>query len=478
MWFGNGRAWLPLLFLCSFSARGFNVDDHTEKANDLYRNGRLLEAEAMYRLVLDHQADHADVACNLGSLLQDLNRPDEAIESYRNAIAAQPNHADAHFNLGVMYQDGLRLSDSEESYMRALSLDPEHPEATANLGSVLQAQDKFEEAEEAYRTAIEVVGTAPSLDDDERIGMLMTLHYSLGTILDRFEVTSGVCHGGVPCKDAAISAYQTTLKYNPDHALALHALAAHLADGSVTTASREYVTTLFDDYADTFDESLTGLEYRAPDAVAAALYDVIKKRYKSNGKTPQRAELRTTLDAGCGTGLLGTLLRSMTHTLIGVDLSKKMVARAHEREIYDELIVGDIEETLVSLKGRLIDLVAAADVFVYFGDMKGIFEKVAEVLTPGGFFTFTTELLEEASLSEASAGFHLQSSGRFSHTKGYLGKLAMESGFAVVHHESIVPRIELGKPIKGQLFVFSLMFKFTHEGERGNATEQNTKVTG
>ena len=41
-------------------------------------------------------------------------------------------------------------------------------------------------------------------------------------------------------------------------------------------------------------------------------------------------------DAGCGTGLLGPLVRNFNETLIGVDLSEKMAA-VYERKKYDEL---------------------------------------------------------------------------------------------------------------------------------------------
>ena len=451
-----------------FSARagnGFSSEAQFERANELYRGGRLEAAEAMYRLVLEQAPAYADAACNLGSLMQDLSRPDEAIQSYQNAIASKPDHADAHFNLGVMYQDGQRLDEAEQSYRRALEIDTRHPEAVANLGSVLQAQDKFMEAEETYRSAVAIVSVAPTLEEEERRGMLGTLSYSLGTILDRLSVTSDICPTGESCRDLAIAAYRNALTNEPDHALASHALASHLADGSVTTSSREYVTTLFDTYADTFDMSLAGLEYSAPDALTRAIARVLENKghLGGGGSSGDARPLRATLDAGCGTGLLGPLIRNATQTLIGVDLSEKMVALAHEREIYDQLIVGDIEEALLSLRGNPIDLVAAADVFVYFGDMESTFEQVAEALPPGGLFAFTTERLGSSETDGAvtpegagqNPGFFLQTSGRFAHSQEYLETVAKGRGFTVEHYEHIVPRFELGKPIQGQLFVFS-----------------------
>ena len=54
------------------------------------------------------------------------------------------------------------------------------------------------------------------------------------------------------------------------------------------------------------------------------------------------------MDAGCGTGLSGVLFRNMSEHLVGVDISRRMVQRAAERKIYDELSTGDMAEELTA----------------------------------------------------------------------------------------------------------------------------------
>lgn len=440
---------------------------HMQKANDLYREGRFDAAEAMYRLVLYEAPDNADAACNLGSVLQDMNRRDEAIESYRAALAIKPTHADAHYNLGVMYQDEKRNEESLQSYLRTLEVEPGHLEALANIGSIYQAQEQYYDAEERYRIAIATITLADTIPEAQATEMLSTLYYSMGIVLDYIAEDEEICPTGETCKIAIEKAFENSLKYNPDNVLAQHNLAAVQGDESLTGATREYVTTLFDDYASTFDESLAELRYQAPDALSGALKKVLvnKRRIKgahvvSDPETQKEERpVRIFFDAGCGTGLLGPLVRNFTETLIGVDLSEKMVAVAHERNIYDELLVGDIEETLLELQGRPIDVVAAADVFVYFGDMSGIFEKAAMVLSPGGIFTFTTEELLPSSnigdgANKGASDYLIQNSGRFAHRKEYLEALANTNGFSVEFYERFVPRLEYGWPIDGQLFVF------------------------
>ena len=58
------------------------------------------------------------------------------------------------------------------------------------------------------------------------------------------------------------------LKHNPDNEEAKHALSALVADPTVTTASTAYITSLFDEYAATFDKALVqDLNYTAPQKI-------------------------------------------------------------------------------------------------------------------------------------------------------------------------------------------------------------------
>jgi len=62
------------------------------------------------------------------------------------------------------------------------------------------------------------------------------------------------------------------------------------------------------------------------------------------------------MDAGCGTGLSGLVFRNLSQHLLGVDVSRRMVQKAQARAVYDELVVGDMAEELLSRQGTL-DLV-------------------------------------------------------------------------------------------------------------------------
>ena len=108
----------------------------------------------------------------------------------------------------------------------------------------------------------------------------------------------------------------------------------------------------------------------------------------------------TALDAGCGTGLAGPLLRQhVGGALVGVDLSEKMLALAgalrtpapEQLPVYSRLLAAD----LLSLRGEALlpgaaaeeaafELVAAADVLVYFGELGALLQAFASVTAEGG----------------------------------------------------------------------------------------------
>ena len=79
----------------------------------------------------------AELPSNLGALLSDAGRLEEAIDSYRRALSIQPDFADAHGNLGVALTRLGRYADAVASLQRALQLKPAFAEAHNNLANAL-----------------------------------------------------------------------------------------------------------------------------------------------------------------------------------------------------------------------------------------------------------------------------------------------------------------------------------------------------
>ncbi len=203
----------------------------------------------------------------------------------------------------------------------------------------------------------------------------------------------------------------------------------------VRQAGRAYVRSLFDDYAQTYDQHLTGeLGYRAPQALLDILLPHVEKRHLAIA------------DLGCGTGLCGPLFAPYARSLAGVDLSEQMLAHARNRAVYDEIAAADLVDYLSTRRSRF-DLCLAADVLVYMGDLQPPFAAVAHALAAGGLFAFTLEL------SPARGPWRLCATGRYAHSAAYVRTLAASLGFGILAWRPVNYRLQCGEPVPGAVWL-------------------------
>jgi predicted TPR repeat methyltransferase len=237
--------------------------------------------------------------------------------------------------------------------------------------------------------------------------------------------------------DAAAQAFQATLVADPADAQGAAARLALIGQGEALDGlPPAYVARLFDDYAWRFDKHLTeNLGYRAPALIVEALSAVAPSR-----------RFASALDLGSGTGLMGEALRGRVGHLTGVDLSAAMIAKARERGIYDELIIGE-EVAPMRERPSAFDLIVAADVFVYVGDLAPLFAAVVTALTADGLFAFSVESFE-------GDGFQLEPTMRFAHSRSYVETTARKAGLRPLLTQSASTRRESGADAPGLICVF------------------------
>lgn len=99
--------------------------------------------------------------------------PDEARGAYRRAIALDDTHADAHVNLGRMLHEDGRAQEAERHYRRAIQLRPRQATGWFNLGVALEDMERVRDALRAY---VEAVRLEPGLAD---------AHYNLARLYER-----------------------------------------------------------------------------------------------------------------------------------------------------------------------------------------------------------------------------------------------------------------------------------------------------
>ena len=235
-------------------------------------------------------------------------------------------------------------------------------------------------------------------------------------------------------REEAIGVYRNWLEREPANPVAQHMLASCGGQAAPARADDAYVRQTFDSFANSFDEQLlNNLDYRAPQLLVDALVHVLEA---------PRGVLDV-LDAGCGTGLCGPLIRPYARWLSGVDLSGGMVAKARARGGYDALEVAELTEWLQS-HPRSWDLVLSADTLIYFGELQTVLTAAWDALRPGGWLAFTLEVLDGD-----DERVELSSSGRYQHTRRHVERALGAAGFAdvIIACESL--RKEIRVPVPG-----------------------------
>jgi len=378
-----------------------------------HQQGRLHEAESIYLDLLLKQPNDVDALHYLGVLRMRQGRLDEAIDFVKRALKLAPHNADAWNNLGNMLLTGNNEKAAEFAYTYATNQKPDYAEAWYNLANLLRRQRRRNEAVKCYRRVIEL--NPRFAGAYENIALLFLR-------IGRPDLTADV--------------YRRWLTVEPDNPIARHMAAAYSNEAAPVRAEDEYVAKIFDRFADTFDEALAKLHYAAPGLLTAALTEVI----------PFTERRLVVLDAGCGTGLCGPLLRSSARQLVGVDLSAGMLAKARERQVYDELHGSELV-AFMRAHPREYDVVISADTLVYFGALEDVTNAAASALKPGGVLAFTVEAEPVGSAEK----FRLHQSGRYSHSSDYVRECLEAAGFAVLLIEGAVLRKEGGLDMLGHV---------------------------
>lgn len=426
------------------------VDQVIQLAVELHQRGALDEAENLYQKILAVTPEHPDALHFLGVLRHRHGRSEEAIRLIRHSLQAAPEYADAHNNLGNIYRELGRFSDAESCYRRVIELSPEHAGAYNNLGTVLRATGAVADAEAAYRKAI-------ALDPDafsayENMGNLLSrqgkvkeavAHYSQAIVLNPSHPGSkrmlGIALSCMGRLDEAAAVFRQWSEKEPGNPVARHLLAACSGKKVPERASDEYVKQVFDNFSGHFEERLEQLEYRAPNLIAGAMTEVFGRP----------AGILAILDAGCGTGLCGPLLRPFAERLEGVDLSPGMLERAASTGCYDSLVEAELT-AFIRTRKNAYDVIVSADTLCYFGDLGKVMSAATGALRPGGRFIFTVERAsgEAASMTE---GYHLTPQGRYCHQENYVVRLVSGAGLDMESLGNVTLRKEMGSPVEGLL---------------------------
>jgi predicted TPR repeat methyltransferase len=381
-----------------------------------HAQGRTDEAVALIRRALAQFPDNAGAWNNLGNVLLSAGRIDEATEAYERGVQAAPGQPDTALalnNLGTVYRRLGRPVDAEAACRRAIEVQPDFGDAWYNLSQALLAQGRVHDGVLANSRAIALWPRHLQARDQVIRALLL-----LGE------------------RDRAAQLYREWLAEEPDNPVVVHQLAACLGGQQPERASDAYVEKVFDSFAASFDAKLEKLHYRAPELVAQALRSAAGEPH---GKLH-------VVDAGCGTGLCGPLVRPWAGRLAGCDLSVGMLRRARERRVYDVLHKAELVHYL-DTQPDTFDAVISADTLCYFGALAAPLAAARRALRQGGWLVFTVEALPPG----ASQAHRLQPNGRYAHAREYVRSTLAEAGLELLELRAETLRSEAGLPVPGWL---------------------------
>jgi predicted TPR repeat methyltransferase len=384
---------------------------HLNLGLTLRESGQLPEAERALARATQLDSQHAQTFAWHGMVLHELHRAAEAIVALERAVQLDPRDTRSLTILGIIFEQQKNYPAVIECVRKLIAIQPENPEHHVSLGTALNNAARFDEAADAFRAAI-------SLDPFN-----LPARLALASNLARRALTA-----------QAIDMLEETLRLHPDSHEARFDLAL-LKGETEPTPPPQRITRLFDEYSSFFDEHLQGLGYRAPEL----LFQVVRQAIGSDRKLD-------VLDIGCGTGRAAEVFAPIIRSIVGIDISQKMIEKSRQRNLYAELICGDIKPAMEMLD-RTFDLAIALDVLIYIGDAAQTIHLVSQALRAEGLLGLTVE-------KHDGTGFVLRPSQRYAHSLDYVCNLARESELQRTLVQEISLREENGVMIPGQLILF------------------------
>ena len=425
----------------------------TEQINyslDLYRQHEYEKAKKICNRLLRKKADNETVLINLGNIFFMEKKYEEALQKYKQAEEKNPDSFLVKVNIANVYLEQENYLQAEEYARQAIIQDSQNYMALNILGTALLEEEKTDEALEVLERALQY-----NKEDAWLYNYLSRCYQTKGMIKEALEAgwkaiekapqdeSHHINFGymlyelSLDSQEKIIEKYaQKWLDEYPQNKIVQHMGKAMINQSIPEQANQEYISKIFDIFAPDFEKVLSDLEYQTPQIISRFLAEIYGKDSHARMKI---------LDAGCGTGLCGKILKPYTGFLglSGVDLSAKMLEKAKEKKVYNRLYCQDIIEFLKKKKNQY-DLIVSADVLTYFGRLDSFFATASQALKKGGRILFSITKNDEN-----DSAYVLHKSGRYKHQKTYVDSLLKANGFEIEKAEENILRKEASRAVKG-----------------------------
>ena len=417
----------------------------------LVNEGKLKDAAEKLNL-LGRTASHDPRLFLLGSrLAQAAGNPAGTLQAARKAHQLAPTWPVATIRLAKTLEDQKEAAEAVK--MAGDAIEQATQQATLDVGLLSNAA-AIAQRQNQLPLAIKWLGQAETMSPGDFIIRLQAArafeaanNYAeavdrYSSLLEQFPLNADLLYSRMHVffrskqMEQAVTDAQALVDLDPDNEKNRFFLAVARGENPGNQPP-EVIATLFDGYAERFDQHLVvTLKYHLPKDVAQMIL----------GWHPDRKG--DVLDLGCGTGLLGVCLGRLEGVMVGVDLSNEMIEKAAQHNVYDKFHLVDVVAAVKATPANQYHVIAALEVFVYIGDLSEVVPNALRVLVPGGHFVFSCEA---ADADEPE--FSLQETFRYTHQRSYLQRLMDEAGFEDISVEERSVRMHAGKPVNGLLVI-------------------------
>lgn len=415
------------------------------QAREHISKGELKEAAGKLNRANQTLPNDARVFMLGGLMAEKAGNTPGAFENLRKAVAMAPEWGPGLLELALLLARNNQFDEAIQVAEKVHKLEPNNPVVLAGTIDIAHRAGQTDMAIRLLKHGLTRFPDDPQLKillagDLAAIDQAADALAIWDDLAIRFPASPDVwigklnAHLALDQRASAIESGKTLLQIDPSNEV--YQFHAAVANGQTPPQIPQTVTQrLFDGLAPIYDTHMVqSLGYRLPKTVATKLHELYQGK-KFN-----------VLDLGCGTGLLGICLGRLQGALVGVDVSKEMIAQAHRHNVYDKFHTVDIHDALAATPESLYEVIAALDVFIYAGNVSDAIPNAFRILTEGGTFVASFETAPDSGENMT----YLQT-GRYAHKRSHIQEICVKAGFDQVTLEDVVLRTEKGNPINGFL---------------------------
>ena len=158
----------------------FDPDKLYQRALALHHEGKLREAEDLYKTLLAYFPNQVEVITPLATLLLQQGKHAEGVAQLKKSLSINPRQPGALYNLGVELQKQVKLEEALNCYEQALRLNPQDINCLINRGNTLKDLRRHEEAVASFNQALALNPNVPAAQWNKALTQISLGNYEEG----------------------------------------------------------------------------------------------------------------------------------------------------------------------------------------------------------------------------------------------------------------------------------------------------------